>query len=106
MIAICNYIKTVPELSEEYAELSAEIQKDIEKAETNRVLYATARDVVMRVLDDQLVTCADLFEKVKGELPEGFTKSKLQYALAHYWTDDVVKVQEGRNPNQYKRKVA
>ena len=32
MNTIANYIKNVPELAEEYAELAAEIQKDIEKA--------------------------------------------------------------------------
>ena len=36
MNTIANYIKNVPELAEEYAELAAEIQKDIEKAEANR----------------------------------------------------------------------
>ena len=104
MNAIANYIKNVPELAEEYAELSAEIQKDIEKAEANRALYAAAYDVVMANLTDALTTCGDLFAKIENDLPEGFTKSKLQYALAHYWTDEIIKVQDGRNPNQYRRK--
>ena len=104
--SICEYIKNVPDLSEEYAELAAELQKDIDKAEANRTLYEAAHDVVIPALDDCLITCADLYVKIANDLPEGFTKSKLQYALSHYWTEDVVKVQEGRNPNMYKRKVA
>jgi len=104
MNTIANYIKNVPELADEYAELAAEIQKDIEKAEANRALYDSAKDIVFKALTDQLVTCSDLWDKVKDEMPEGFTKNKMNYALLHYWNDEVIKVQDGRNPNQYRRK--
>lgn len=105
MNTIAEYIKNVPELAEEYAELAAEIQKDIDKANANRALYDVAKDIVLAALTDQLVTVADLFAKVEADLPDGFSKSKMQYALTHYWADDVTVVKDGRNPNQYRAKV-
>ena len=104
MNTIAAYIKNVPELANEYAELAAEIQKDIEKAEANRTMYDTAKDVVLAALNDQLVTASELWAKVENDVPEGFTKNKMNYALIHYWDNEVIKVQEGRNPNQYRRK--
>ena len=38
-------------------------------------------DVILGGLSDTPVTIAELFEEVKGDLPQGFTKSKVQYAI-------------------------
>ena len=101
MAAIANYIKNVPELAAEYAELKAELDKNEAKAQANRELYAAAHDVVIGALTDKPVTLAELWEAVKGTVPEGMSKSKVQYALRELWPAEVVKI-EGK-VNEYKR---
>lgn len=101
MTAIANYIKNVPELAAEYAELKAELDKNAEKAQANRDLYAATHDVVMATLSDKPMTMAELWEAMKDNVPEGMTKSKVQYALRELWASEVVKI-EGK-VNEYKR---
>lgn len=101
MTTIANYIKNVPELAAEYAELQAELDKNAEKAQANRNLYAAAHDVVIGALTDKPVTLAELWETVKDTVPEGMSKSKVQYALRELWAAEVVKI-EGK-VNEYKR---
>ena len=101
MIAIANYIQDVPELAAEYAELKAELDKNAEKAQANRDLYAAAHEVVIGALTDKPVTLAELWEAVKNTVPDGMTKSKVQYALRELWAAEVVKI-EGK-VNEYKR---
>lgn len=103
MTTIANYIKNVPELSNEYAELAAELSKNEAKAQANRDLYATAHDVVMSHLGSEPVTVGDLFTACEDELPEGFSKSKIQYALLNYWKDEVVKHDNGKKAFTYSR---
>ncbi len=90
-----------PEAEEVRAELTAELNKGAEKAEANRKLYEQAREVVLSELGDTPVTVAELYEAVQDKLPEGFTKAKVQYALGHYWEQDVIK-HEGK-VNSYTR---
>jgi hypothetical protein len=99
---IANYIKNVPELSAEYAELAAEIAKNEEKAQANRVLYAAAKEAVFSTLAraENPMTVADIFNSTEN-LPEEFSPSKLQYALLNYWNDEVIKHDNGRNPFTY-----
>ena len=99
--AIAAYIKNVPELAAEYAELQAELDKNAEKAKANRDMYAAAHEVVIGALTDKPVTLAELWETVKDTVPEGMTKSKVQYALRELWAAEVVKI-EGK-VNEYKR---
>lgn len=101
MTTIANYIKNVPELAAEYAELQAELDKNAEKAQANRDLYAAAHDVVIGALTDKPATLAELWETVKDTVPEGMSKSKVQYALRELWAAEVVKI-EGK-VNEYKR---
>ena len=101
MATIANYIKNVPELAAEYAELQAELNKNAEKAQANRDLYAATHDVVIGALTDKPVTLAELWETVKDTVPEGMSKSKVQYALRELWAAEVVKI-EGK-VNEYKR---
>lgn len=101
MTTIANYIKNVPELAAEYAELQAELDKNAEKAQANRDLYAATHDAVVGALTDKPVTLAELWEAVKDNVPEGMTKSKIQYALRELWAAEVVKI-EGK-VNEYKR---
>ena len=86
------------------AELTAEINKGEEQKAKNAAVYASFHDIVMKALAEATapVTIAELYEEIKGELPEGFTKAKVQYALGHYWEAEVVKT-EGK-VNTYTRK--
>ena len=103
MITIAAYIKNVPELANEYAELRAELDKNAAKAQANRDLYATAHDIVMAHLGSTPVTATELHASCKDELPKDFSKSKVQYALLHYWNNEVVKHENGKKAFTYTR---
>lgn len=92
--------KQIP-ASELYDELNAELNRGAEKAQANRELYESAKDIVLGELSDTPVTVAELYESVADRLPSGFTKAKVQYALGHYWESEVVK-HEGK-VNSYTR---
>ena len=94
--------ETVANINEIKAELQAELSKGEEKAKANRDLYATAHEAVMGVMSDTPMTVADIFAACEDKLPENFTKAKVQYALLHYWNDEVVKVENGRSAYQYR----
>ena len=101
MITVANYIKNIPELANEYAEIAAELAKGEAKAQANRDMYAAAHDVVMATLSDKPMTLAALWDAMKDNAPEGMTKSKVQYGLRELWAAEVVKI-EGK-VNEYKR---
>lgn len=84
-------------------ELKAELNRNAEKAASNRELYEAARNVVLATLDlaPNGATVAELYESCESKLPEGFTKGKVQYALLHYW-NDVVAVEKTKNGNVYR----
>ena len=105
MNTILSLIATIdtPEAEAVRAELNAELTKGAEKAEANRKVYEEAKDIVLNALSETPVTVAELYEEVQDELPEGFTKAKVQYALTHYWESEVVKT-EGK-VNTYSRKA-
>lgn len=83
-------------------ELTAELNRGAEKAQANRDLYASAKDTILGALSDTPVTVAELYDEIKSALPEGFTKSKVQYALTHYWKAEVTRTLS--NPNTYSAK--
>ncbi len=89
----------------EYPEVMDELRKEITKGDAqkakNAEAYEAMHDVIVGALSDVPVTCGELFESIKGELPEGATKGKVQYALTHLWQDEIVKI-EGK-PNTYRK---
>ena len=93
--------ETVTNIAEIKANLEAEIAKGEAKAQANRELYATAHDVVIGALTDKPVTLAELWEAVKDTVPEGMSKSKVQYALRELWATEVIKI-EGK-VNEYRK---
>lgn len=105
MNAIVNYINdnAVTELFEIRDELVAELNKGAEKAQANREMYASAKDIILGALTETPVTIAELYDEIASELPDGFSKSKVQYAVARLWADEVTKV-EGK-VNAYARKA-
>ena len=96
---ILTLIATIdtPEAETVRAELNAELNKSKEKADANRALYEQAHDAVIGALTDTPATLAELYEEVKDKV--ALSKGKIQYALGHYWADEVV-VTEG-TPNTY-----
>ena len=76
-------------------EIVAELNKGAEKAQANRDLYASAHDIVMEGLRiaGKPVTIGELYESIEGELPEGFSKGKMQYAITRLWADEVEKTE-------------
>ena len=92
-ISILSLIDSIdtPEAQEVRDELNAELNKGAEKAQANRELYESAKGIVLGALSDTPVTIAELYAEIEDALPEGFTKSKMQYAISRLWADEVTK---------------
>ena len=99
--AIYSALKGIDFDSEILAEVEKELNKGEEKKAKNAEAYEAMHDVIVGALSDTPVTCAELFESIESELPEGATKGKVQYALTHLWSDEIVKI-EGK-PNTYRK---
>ena len=95
--ALVDYIvdNDVNELSEIKDEIVAELSKGEAKAQATRDLYEQAHDVVMNGLRmaTEPVTIGELYDEIADELPEGFSKGKVQYAITRLWADEVVKTE-------------
>ncbi len=85
------------------AELDKEINKGAEAKAKNAEAYDAIHDIVLNALTSAPATVAEIWEAIEGEVPEGITKGKVQYALTHLWGDEIVKV-EGK-PNGYRKAV-
>ena len=82
-------------------ELNAELNKGAAEKAARAAEYEAIHNLIVDNLTDTPVTVADLFAEIEGELPEGMTRSKVQYALTHLWQDEIVKI-VGK-PNTYRR---
>ena len=85
------------------AELDKEINKGAEAKAKNAEAYEAIHDLVLSVLTSVPATVAEIWEQIEGDVPEGITKGKVQYALTHLWQDEIVKV-EGK-PNGYRKAI-
>ena len=83
-------------------ELTNELNRLNAKASANREAYALAHDVVLGVMSEQPMTVKEIATACGDALPEGFSPSKIQYALLNYWADEVVKVENAKSANQYR----
>lgn len=94
--------ETVTNLDEIKAELTAELNKGAVAKAEKAAGYESAWDAICTVfaLTTAPLTVAEIFEQAENDLPEGFTKGKVQYGLTHNWADRVVKI-EGK-PNTYR----
>lgn len=105
MNTIVNYINdnAVEALYEVRDELMAELNKGEAVKAENAKLYDAAKAVVMSELNttDKAVTIGELYDAVADNLPEGFTKGKLQYAVTRLWKDEIVRI-EGK-VNTYRK---
>lgn len=82
-----------PEANEVREALTAELNKGAERKAKTAELYEVAKPIVFGALSETPATIAEIFDEVESELPEGFTKSKLQYAITRLWKDEVSKVE-------------
>ena len=89
------------EQEEAYQAICAELAKNAEKANANRELYETAKGVVLAHMGETPMTVAEIYEACESELPEGFSKSKVQYGLLNMWSDSVTKIVNVKGANQY-----
>ena len=76
-------------------DLRKELNRGAEAKAKKASEYDTAKEVVFATLRSAgtPVTVAEIFEDCKGNLPEGFTKARVQYGLTHQWADEVVKTE-------------
>lgn len=105
MLSILNGIgEATPEMIDNLKkEIEKEVYKGEAKAQANREMYASAKDIILGALTETPVTIAELYDEIANELPDGFSKSKVQYAVTRLWADEVTKV-EGK-VNAYARKA-
>lgn len=82
------------------AEFEKEINRNAEAKQAKEALYAEAKDIVLQAMDAP-ATITEIFNSVETDLPEGFTKGMLQYAITRLWKDEIVKT-EGK-VNAYAR---
>ena len=88
--------------NEEYrVDLEKELTKGEAQKAKNAEAYEAMHDAIVGALSDTPATCAELFDAIKDELPDGTTKGKVQYALTHLWQDEIVKI--AGKPNSYRK---
>jgi len=99
MMTLVSYLNAQNFLPSDVAdacdELKAELNRGAEKAQKNRDLYEAVKPIVfegLRVAHNP-VTIGELYEEIKDELPAGFSKSKVQYAVTRLWKGELVKVE-------------
>lgn len=95
MNTILSLIATIdtPEAEAVRNELTAELNKGAERKAQTAELYESVKPIVFGALSETPVTIGELFTEIEDALPEGFTKSKLQYAITRLWKDELTKVE-------------
>ncbi len=105
LTAILDILNGVSYSDEMVAELKDEISKELNKGQEqkdkNAQAYESIHSLIVDTLSDTPVTCGEIWEAIKDDVPDGITKGKVQYALTHLWQDEIVKI-EGK-PNTYRR---
>lgn len=105
VIALYNYFvknDDTIDLSAVVEDIRAEYEKSAAKASAKMDAYEQAKPIVFAAIADTALTVKDIFTACEGDLPDGFTSHKIQYALLHYWADEVDKT--GKGPFTYKVK--
>ena len=92
------------DLSAVVEDIRAEYEKSAAKASAKMDAYEQAKPFVLSAIADTALTVKDIFAACEDNLPDGFTANKIQYALLHYWNDEVDKIDNGKGPFTYKVK--
>ena len=87
--------------SEVLSELNREITRGEDAKAKNAAAYESIHSLIVNSLSSTPVTCGELWEAIQNDVPADITKNKVQYALAHLWQDEIVKI-EGK-PNTYRK---
>ena len=95
---------TTIDLSAVVEDIRAEYEKSAAKASAKMDAYEQAKPIVLSAIADAPLTVKDIFAACEDNLPDGFTASKIQYGLLHYWADEVVKIDNGKSPFTYQVK--
>ena len=103
LTAIYNSLKDMDYDPEILDELAKELNKGEEAKAKNAEAYEQAKPIVFAALSDKPATIGEIYDEIADDLPEGFTKGKVQYAITRLWADEVTKV-EGKT-NGYCRKA-
>ena len=92
------------DLSAVVEDIRSEYEKSAAKASAKMDAYEQAKPIVLAAIADTALTVKDIFAACEDELPDGFTASKIQYGLLHYWADEIDKIENGKGPFTYKVK--
>lgn len=100
---------TTVNLDEARTEITAEYEKQMNASKAKADAYDAAKPVILEILracpTEDGMTVSAIAQQAAELLPEDFTKSKIQYALTRYWTDEVEKIENpGKVPNTYRAK--
>jgi hypothetical protein len=60
---------------------------------------------VFGVLCDTPLTIGEIYDAIEDDLPDGFTKGKIQYAITRLWIDEVNKIEGKVNTYTAKAKA-
>ena len=106
MEALHTYANTDPNFPSDLRdEINDEYDRTTAKSRANAELYAAAHDALFAADGwDTPMTSTELAETFADVLPDGFTKSKIQYALRALWDKEVEKHDNGKNPYTYTKK--
>ena len=85
------------------AEFEKEFNRDAEEKAAKAAEYESVKEIILAPLNEAIMTISELYEAIKNELPDGFTRGKVQYAITKLYADEVVK-HEGK-PCTYGRKA-
>lgn len=92
------------DLSAVVEDIRTEYEKSAAKATAKMDAYEQAKPIVFAAIANTALTVKDIFAACENELPADFTPHKIQYALLHYWNDEVVKIDNGKAPFTYQVK--
>ena len=92
------------DLSTAVEDIRTEYEKSAAKDIAKMNAYEQAKPIVFAAIADTPLTVKDIFAACEDELPQDFTAHKIQYALLHYWADEVEKIDNGKSPFTYKVK--
>ena len=108
--AIVNYLsdnlsyadeQEKPFLQSTIDEINAELNKGAEAKAARNAVYESIHSLIVDNLTGTPVTCADLWDEISGDAPDGITRHNVQYALNNLWPEEIVKI-PGK-PNTYRR---
>ena len=91
------------DLSTVVEDIRTEYERTAGKAADKLAAYESAKPIIFGVMGDDPLTVKQIYELAKDKLPEDFSANKIQYAFLHYWSDEIVKHDNGKSAKTYTR---